>query len=78
MTEIIPAIMPNTILELESAVARVKGAVSYVQVDVMDGKFVPETNWPFPNCDGKQTTSVPNMSLPRGVSLCGAKCPPLV
>ncbi|MFA5841836.1 MAG: hypothetical protein WC835_02645 [Candidatus Paceibacterota bacterium] len=49
MTEIIPAIMPNTIEELESAVALVRGAAKWVQVDVMDGKFVPERNWPFPN-----------------------------
>jgi ribulose-phosphate 3-epimerase len=49
MAEIIPAIMPETIEELESAVALVRGTAKWVQVDVMDGKFVPERSWPFPN-----------------------------
>lgn len=49
MVEIIPAIMPETIEELESAVSLVRGVAKWVQVDVMDGKFVPEQNWPFPN-----------------------------
>lgn len=49
MIEIIPAIMPETIEELESAVGLVRGVAKWVQVDVMDGKFVPEQNWPFPN-----------------------------
>ena len=49
MIEIIPAIMPKTTEELDSAVSLVRGAVDYVQVDVMDGKFVPDQSWPFPN-----------------------------
>lgn len=49
MLEIIPAIMPKSIEELDSAVALVRGAVSYVQIDVMDGKLVPPFSWPFPN-----------------------------
>src|SRR3989338_5172200 len=55
MTEIIPAIMPKTMRELGSSVSLVRGAATFVQIDVMDGKFVPETSWPFPNFD--QTTA---------------------
>jgi ribulose-phosphate 3-epimerase len=55
MTEIIPAIMPETIEELESAVALVRGTAKWVQVDVMDGKFVPERSWPFPNFETETT-----------------------
>lgn len=41
--------MPKSLLELEGAVSRVLGAAEYVQVDVMDGKFVSERSWPFPD-----------------------------
>ncbi len=49
MTEIIPAIMPKDLSDLESTVARVRGAAKWVQIDVMDGKFVPPVDWPFPD-----------------------------
>lgn len=49
MTQIIPAIMPTSLDDLESKVAMVRGAAEWVQVDVMDGKFVPSCDWPFPN-----------------------------
>lgn len=49
MIEIIPALMPKSFRELEELAGRVRGAVSFVQIDVMDGKLVPPTSWPFPN-----------------------------
>ncbi len=64
MTEIIPAIMPKTIGELDSAVALVRGAVSHVQIDVMDGKMVPPTSWPFPDFD---TETAPFIHEDRGL-----------
>ncbi len=49
MTEIIPAIMPKDLRDLEQTVARVRGAARWVQIDVMDGKFVSAVDWPFPD-----------------------------
>lgn len=49
MTEIIPAVMPKNLDDLEQTVARVRGAAEWVQIDVMDGKFVPPVDWPFPD-----------------------------
>lgn len=45
--EIIPAIMPTSLSELETRVTSVAGLVHTVQIDVMDGKFVPSVDWPY-------------------------------
>lgn len=45
--EIIPAIMPEEFNDIESLVGLVRGHVSTVQLDIMDGKYVPEKTWPF-------------------------------
>lgn len=47
MTDIIPAIIPNTFQTLRSEMEVVKGLVDRVQVDIMDGRFAPETTWPY-------------------------------
>ncbi|OGI61700.1 hypothetical protein A2645_01150 [Candidatus Nomurabacteria bacterium RIFCSPHIGHO2_01_FULL_39_9] len=49
MNEIIPAIMPKNYEDLKYKVSLVKGLVSTVQLDLMDGVFVPEKTWPFLN-----------------------------
>ncbi|MBI5004924.1 MAG: hypothetical protein HZC04_01930 [Candidatus Lloydbacteria bacterium] len=47
MVEIIPAIMPKNIHDIEAHVRRVEGLVGTVQIDVMDGVFVPSIDWPY-------------------------------
>lgn len=47
MTEVIPAIIPQDIEDLEARLMRVRGLSSWVQIDVVDGKFVPQRSWPF-------------------------------
>jgi len=47
MIDIIPALMPKNFSELGEYAKQFKGLVDSVQVDVMDGKFVPETSWPY-------------------------------
>ncbi|MEK7662192.1 MAG: hypothetical protein AAB355_01670 [Patescibacteria group bacterium] len=47
MTEIIPAVMPGTLEELASAVAPLRGAVPFIQIDSMDGFFVPNKSFPY-------------------------------
>jgi ribulose-phosphate 3-epimerase len=45
--EIIPAIMAADRGQLEADVARVLDLVPLVQIDVMDGKYVPHHSWPY-------------------------------
>ncbi len=45
--EIIPAILPMDFMEIEDALATVKGAVKTVQIDVCDGQFAPNPTWPY-------------------------------
>lgn len=47
MIEIIPALMPRTFEELREQIGKFVGIVSIVQIDVMDGVFVPEKSWPY-------------------------------
>ena len=47
MPEIIPALMPKSFADLEKYADQFHGLVDIVQVDVMDGKFVPEISWPY-------------------------------
>lgn len=52
MAEIIPAIMPQSTDDLEYKLAQVAAHVSYVQLDIMDGKFVRAKTWPYMNDKG--------------------------
>ncbi|MBI3020251.1 MAG: hypothetical protein HYY60_02925 [Parcubacteria group bacterium] len=55
MPEIIPAIMPRSFTELREYVEQVKGIVNVIQIDVMDGVFVPEKSWPYTDGDGRKS-----------------------
>lgn len=47
MIEIIPAFLEKDYMEIERKASSVRGLVSTLQLDVMDGVFVPETSWPY-------------------------------
>lgn len=47
MSKIIPAIMPKDLPDIDDHVYDVAGIVNWVQIDVMDGKFVPAKTWPY-------------------------------
>lgn len=47
MTEVIPAIMPDTLSDLKAGMEKVAGLAPLVQIDLMDGKFVSEKTWPY-------------------------------
>jgi ribulose-phosphate 3-epimerase len=49
--QIIPAILPKDFADLEAHVARVKGLVPLVQVDICDGRFTPAASWPYKKRD---------------------------
>ena len=44
---IVPAIIANSQKELDALLDKVKGLVERVQLDLMDGKFVPTTSLMF-------------------------------
>ena len=50
---IIPAIIPDSLLYLQSRLKEVRGVVRRVQVDVMDGSYTPVTTWPYDNSSRK-------------------------
>jgi len=47
MTEIIPAIIPESFEDLKDKMALVSHLTKIVQIDVCDGKFVPSKSWPY-------------------------------
>lgn len=48
MIEIIPAIMPQSYEDLDEKMSLFVNVVPLVQLDIMDGKFVPARTWPYP------------------------------
>jgi len=47
MIEIIPAVMPRDYNDLADKAALFAGVVPLIQLDIMDGKFVPARTWPY-------------------------------
>lgn len=47
MTEIIPAIIPQSFDDLKDKLSLVSGLVPIVQVDILDGKLTSEKSWPY-------------------------------
>ncbi len=47
MVEVVPAIIAKSFEELKKKIKLVEPYVSWVQLDVMDGKFAPEVTWPY-------------------------------
>jgi ribulose-phosphate 3-epimerase len=45
--ELIPACMPKDFGEIRETTSLVLGGVKTIQLDLMDGKYVPEKTWPF-------------------------------
>jgi ribulose-phosphate 3-epimerase len=46
-SRIVPAIMPESFVDIRRKVASVIGTVPMVQLDIMDGVFVENDTWPF-------------------------------
>jgi len=47
MLQIIPAVIPTSLTHLEEALSVIASFTHEVQIDVVDGKFVPSISWPF-------------------------------
>jgi pentose-5-phosphate-3-epimerase len=66
--EIIPAIMPQSYTDItDHVVASVDEGVDMVQLDIMDGKFVPPKTWPFSASFTPRSASVSEAS--KGAAL---------
>ncbi len=55
MLTIVPAIIPLSIEDLKNHLALLKDVTHSVQVDIVDGKFVPFTSWPHKDETDVQT-----------------------
>lgn len=49
MTEIIPALIPHTFKDIEDTISSIGGFTNVIQIDIVDGVFVPFVSWPYPN-----------------------------
>lgn len=49
--EIVPTVMPDSYEDFVEKIDRVADYVKTIQIDVMDGKFVPSTSWPYNSID---------------------------
>lgn len=47
MLEIIPSIIASDFSDLRERLAQLEGLVTWVELDIMDGLFVPNYTWPF-------------------------------
>ena len=52
-TEIVPAIMASSYEDLTFKTAAMNGIAKFVQIDVMDGKFVQSKSWPYIKSEDK-------------------------
>ena len=52
--EIIPSIIAKDFSEVKSKLAGLDGLVNWVELDIMDGVFVPEYTWPINPTEGRQ------------------------
>lgn len=58
MIRVVPAIIPASFDNLNYKLSRVKDHVDLVQVDVLDGKFVPSVSWPYDPEHQEQYTAI--------------------
>lgn len=55
--EIIPTVMPDDYDDFIEKINRVAHFVKTIQIDVMDGKYVPSKSWPYNSSEGLQNDS---------------------
>lgn len=65
MIEIIPAIMPRNYNDLVETMGLFVGVVPLVQLDIMDGKFVPNRTWPYPRDTFFDSVVVEEQGMPH-------------
>lgn len=67
--EVIPAIMPQTALELAGDAARYAEFAPWAQIDIEDGMFVPSRTWPYEaGGSGPERAAWDLKAAPQGLS----------
>ncbi len=61
--EIVPAIIPKNFKELKEKIGAVSAFCSWVQIDIMDGVFVPQKTWNNPKEIKNSKFQIPNSKL---------------
>lgn len=64
MIEIIPAILPKNLAELEESLERLRSVSRTVQIDVVDGEFAPNKTWPYTDRSDFETILSEEEGLP--------------
>lgn len=67
MVEVIPAIMPENLKDLNEKYSRVKEYVEIVQIDVMDGEFVLSKSFPY--TESERAGEIPSIDFDFEVDL---------
>jgi len=62
--EIIPAILPKNLAELEESLERLRSVSRTVQIDVVDGEFAPNKTWPYTDRSDFETILSEEEGLP--------------
>lgn len=47
MSHVLPAIIPASLTDLDAHLSKVSAFTKVVQIDIVDGVFVPDTSWPY-------------------------------
>ncbi len=63
MTDILPAVMPSSYADLKEKMSRMEDLVPMVQIDIMDGVFVPSKSWPYTETDDLYTKMLTEREL---------------
>ena len=64
MIEIIPAILPKSLHEMQTKLSLIEGSARVVQIDVVDGEFAPNKTWPYTDLDSFQKIVAGDEGMP--------------
>lgn len=64
--KVIPTVMPDSVRDFKDKIDFVRRHVDTIQIDVMDGKYVPSKSWPYKNENEKywQALTIQDEGLP--------------
>ncbi|HMP67289.1 MAG TPA: hypothetical protein PKA60_00885 [Candidatus Paceibacterota bacterium] len=60
--KIVPTVMPTDFDDFVEKIHRVEKLVKTIQIDVMDGKFVPSVSWPYNSPDDEEWENLLNQN----------------
>lgn len=66
--QVVPAIIPHSLAHLSGKIARLRGVVREVQIDIVDGILAPYTSWPYGEGDMAAEIARLRNALPEGLA----------